>query len=621
MPEYIRALPGCADEHAKLEEMQIMVRGQAAPSEGTEAGRGDWISDLADLENLLQREPLSQWADLATQDPTASVFQSPMWCMPWYRAYREIYTPLVLAVTQEDRLVGVAPMAREIATGRLCFAGDSIADYRDVVALPAYREGTLREFLKKYHSGRFPNMLWFGPTMPESETVDMLMGMSESCGVNAIRRSHTGWRWWPSEMTAESDPLKKKSVRYKINYFRRQGTLTVKVVQTVAEWDAFKEEYYRQNSFRQLFGGRQITFQDERKRAFFDSLFSAPCAHVIGLYANGELIASHFGSIYRDVLYWGAPSFDARQKQYSPGLLLLVLTMQEATAWGLRGIDLTVGEGDLKERFSTSHVELPSVELYPAAKTYYIRKAQVAVNSGARNLAARYGGPEQWKKLKPLRAKIAFKAMRARELGVGGIARQVGSRIAGAFGERTRGLVLIATPETFRPVDPAMAADESCCFHDNQMYDLLKAPAAQGEVARLITAQAANFVESARTGRTLHTILVDDRLAGWGYSYWPKEPARLSETGGTLLEFLPQSVSLYGFFVLPEFRGKKLYQALLSHILRQRWAEGAERAYIGVLASNTPSKKAIERVGFQTYKINDVTRFLKWRRLHTRTLF
>ena len=84
----------------------------------------------------------------------------------------------------------------------------------------------------------------------------------------------------------------------------------------------------------------------------------------------------------------------------------------------------------------------------------------------------------------------------------------------------------------------------------------------------------------------------------------PSGPAQLTETPGASLEFEPGAVSLYDFHVLPEFRGRRLYQALLTDILQKRFAEGASTAYITVLASNAPSRAAIERVGFKLVRRN-----------------
>ena len=60
------------------------------------------------------------------------------------------------------------------------------------------------------------------------------------------------------------------------------------------------------------------------------------------------------------------------------------------------------------------------------------------------------------------------------------------------------------------------------------------------------------------------------------------------------------SVALYDFYSHPDFRGRGLYRATISHMLQQAFADEAiEYAYISVLADNVPSRHVIEKVGFE----------------------
>jgi GNAT superfamily N-acetyltransferase len=173
------------------------------------------------------------------------------------------------------------------------------------------------------------------------------------------------------------------------------------------------------------------------------------------------------------------------------------------------------------------------------------------------------------------------------------------------------------TPDQLRTVQPALAAGETCEVHDNRIDDLLLWNGTSPSIASLLTHCARTYARALNAGRTLHTIVVGGRLAGWGYSYLPAEPAQLTETPGATLEFESGAASLYDFQVLPEFRGRRIYQALLGDILRKRFAAGAPRAYIAVLASNAPSRIAIERVGFRLFRTNRYRRVLTRQSLST----
>jgi GNAT superfamily N-acetyltransferase len=185
------------------------------------------------------------------------------------------------------------------------------------------------------------------------------------------------------------------------------------------------------------------------------------------------------------------------------------------------------------------------------------------------------------------------------------------------IGERTRAIVFMARPEDVRQANPELKAGEKVTCHDNDIYTFLNRSRWDDSSAREIGNMVRHYADFLRTGRTIHTIQVNDRLAAWGCSWYPTEPALLTEAGGARLEFLPNSVSLHGFYTLPEFRGRKLYQALLSYVLAKRFAEGAAHAYISAGVSNIPSLRAIERVGFKAVKVFEWSRFLKWSQLRS----
>lgn len=553
----------------------------------------------------------SQWDALLAADPVGTLFQGRIWTTAWYRSYADQFEPFLVVVQQSGTLVGIVPLAVERTTRRLAFAGDNMADYRDVLATEDARQETLQALMVAYSGGQFPNVLRVGSTMPESPTQHMAPELARAAGLRVIVRAHAGWRWWSERSTPGDEPWRKKSVRYPINYFRRLGEVRADWIRTRDEWDTFKHEFYLQHSLRQIFGGRPVSFNDPRKRAMCDALFDAGIAHVTALRVGNELAAGHFGCVWDRVLYWGAPSFDIRYKQYSPGLVLVAMTMQQSKEWGLRGFDLTIGEGDLKERFSNEQVVLPMVELYPSRRSHGLAAARDAARKGLRRLT----GEERWRsKIRPLLKTADLKLEPHFELGFGHMLRMAARFLLAKLGQRATGLVLLVKPADVREVEPVLATADTCVFHDDQAYDLLKWTGGDPQVAWHITAQARAFADAQRSGRTFHTVLVNDRLAGWGFSYIPSEPAKLNETGGTLFEFLPNSASLYDFYVLPEFRGRKLYPALLAYILKKRFAEGAQQAYIAVLQSNQSSLRAIQRVGFQVIRRNRYMRLARWER-------
>ena len=569
------------------------------------------ITELRQIEESQRTGLLAAWEQLLASDPVGTLFQGPVWCLEWYRAYHERYQPCVLAVTYDDTLVGLVPLAVERATGELVFASGIMSDYRDVLALPQHKQTVIASLLRLYCAGGFSQPLRLGPTLPESNTAALVFAAgSEVPGAYAIPRSHPGWRWWPGGDT-QSEFLKKKTIRQAIKHYERQGPVRLERIDTVEAWHEFRHEFFDQHSLRQLYAGRRPSFNSGMKQSFYDSLMlnSPGAVHVVALRVADRIIAAHYGPVHDKVLYWGAPAFDIREAQRSPGLVLLALIIQDAERLGLRGIDLTIGVEEYKRRFSSSSVTLPTVEIHCGRRRYYAQELRDRVVSGAKLLVAKTKRPDAWEQAKEHLDRVGERAQRLRELGIKESCIRVARRAVAAVGERARWLTLTATPATLQPVEPVLAAGEDCSFHTDELRDLLKWDGPSAETARALVVVVRRAPVDLRKGRTLHTLLVDGHLACWGWSYWPQGPERIDVTQ-TEIEYAPNSVSLYDFHTVPEFRGRRLYQALLTHILHTRFAEGAELAYIMVRDTNVASRKAIERVGFRVVAVDEISRLL-----------
>jgi CelD/BcsL family acetyltransferase involved in cellulose biosynthesis/GNAT superfamily N-acetyltransferase len=584
-----------------------------APAVQAEAATTRCLTDLASLEAALEHGLLDDWRRIVDADPLASLYQSPGWCVSWYRAYRDAYHPYVIVVSVGGALVGLAPMAIDRETRQLIFASNTMADYRDIVALPGYRGLVIAEVLATYLRGKFPNPLQLGWCDPASDTPGIAEALCRAQRLPYTFRRHPCWRWFPP-------PPAKPSAQKFLNWYKRNGTVSFDVIDDTSTWERFRETYYRQHSLRQIQAGRQTSFDDARKAAFYEALFRSPDVrcHVTAFSLNGEMLAGHFGYVWRGVLLLGPPSIRLEDEQRSPAVILLSWIIQNAAPLGLAGFDLTIGDSDFKRRLGNQCVELTMIEIHRSRRAYYAQGARDGIVALAKACFERLAGPGTWRtKVKPAAAWLSYKRERIAEMGIVQSVRVALGAVLATIYERRDGLVYAIAAADLRPVEPALAPGDTFDVHDNQIDDLLLWNGSSPSTASLLTHCARTYARNRHAGRTLHTIVVGGRLAGWGYSYLPSEPAQLTETPGARLEFEPGAASLYDFHVLPEFRGRRIYQALLTDILRKRFAAGASRAYITVLDSNVPSRTAIERVGFQPVRRNRYRRLLTRQSLET----
>ncbi len=96
-------------------------------------------------------------------------------------------------------------------------------------------------------------------------------------------------------------------------------------------------------------------------------------------------------------------------------------------------------------------------------------------------------------------------------------------------------------------------------------------------------------------GKHCYTAFVDGQLAAYGWVSFVEE--HIGELN-LRVQLLPGEVYIWDCATSPEFRGKHLYSALLSYMIRELCAQGFCRAWIGADLDNVASQKGMGRAGF-----------------------
>jgi CelD/BcsL family acetyltransferase involved in cellulose biosynthesis len=374
-----------------------------------------WMTSLPALEEALRGDLSAGWDRLAGTDPHACFSQARPWCMAWYRSYHDRFEPRLLSVAESGSLVGLVPLAEEVATRRLTFAGERMADFRDVLALPGHRRTVLYELLRGLRAAGFRDPLPVGPTLPESPTIPILQALAgEKTRARLIVQPEPCWRLKLDDGTPPDAVLRKKSIRWPLNHYRAEGPVALERVGSIARWEAVKPVFFRHHSDRQRQAGRIVAFDDQRKQAFYDALFREdPSAYFSVLSVGPRIVAEHFGISWQGVLYAGAQAFDIGEERYSPGQVLFALLCQEITAAGFQWFDFTAGDDGFKRRFGNEQVALPAAELFIHRWPFWQRTARDWMQAEVKALVARHAGPEAVNSLRTIRD-----AVRARMRGI-----------------------------------------------------------------------------------------------------------------------------------------------------------------------------------------------------------
>ena len=526
------------------------------------------IADMPSLAAALADGLDRQWRGVIESDPLATLFQSPGWCMPWYRAYADTFDPYVIVVSCDDRVVGIVPLAVERSSRRLVFATDSTADYRDIVARPGYRRQVAAEMIRHYVEGGFPGPLQVGWLDPGSDTAALVSALCAKRRLRCTERRQPCWRWSPPA------PAKPSAQKF-LNWYKRNGEVSFDVIETDPAWETFRDQYYRQHSLRQIQAGRAKAFEDPRKLAVYDALFHSEDiqTHVTAFSVDGQMLAGHFGYVWRGVLLLGPPSIHLEHEQRSPAVILLSWIIQNAEALGLKGFDLTIGESDFKKRLGNQCVELTMIEVYGSAFSYYIEATRAAALTATKNLVTRAGGPDAWRTLvKPATAAITFERARLAEMPRAAMAAAIARAAARLIYDPAAVHTYSITADTLCGEAPASLG----AVHENVIDDLLLWNGASASAERAMTDCARNYARLRAAGHSLHTLVVDGGLAGWCYS---------SDT------------TIRDGFIMPGFHQTAAAETLVREVARRRLAAGARELRATSGAEDAMLKRALEAHG------------------------
>jgi hypothetical protein len=250
-------------------------------------------------------------------------------------------------------------------------------------------------------------------------------------------------------------------------------------------------------------------------------------------------------------------------------------------------------------------VELPTLEIYASARRYYARRLRDEAVSIAKASLVKWRGAQALERLRHLFGSIPRQGPGLRVLGA-----TAARRAKGAIVTRSKQLIFVALPEDVVDLTARVAAGDSYECRSDRVVDLLKWEHDDRRTATRIARTVKRLPELWRNGHMLHTVLVNDQLVGWGWSYLPRGRVTLLDTKSSF-EVEPNSVWLYDFSIVPRRHHRRPhYAALLARIVRERVAKGAERAYIVCTGKDRPGRATIEQAGFTLVRIDQLRRVL-----------
>jgi len=553
-------------------------------------------SNLSQLEESLHDGLLASWNSLMMADSSSTFNQSPAWCMAWYRSFSDTFSPLVIAVTNGGMLVGLVPLAVDSKSNRLTFAGDNLVDYRDVVAAEGNREVVVNELLLVSRSGMYGDPLLIGPTLQQSETIFLVIeNVSKGHGFRIVKETRQGWVVHLDDKAFVAGILKKETFRRRLNYYRRRGVVSLDRITKTEEWNQVKNIFYEHHSLRQLQAGRGMSFIDPRKMVFFDALLEqAPdMVHITMLRVSGQIVAEHYGFLWKGSLIWGAPAFDILEERNSPGQLLLGLLIDLANQSGMKAVDLTVGEDEFKKRFASECLLLPCIEVYRDKQAYFVRRLRDIAIGKAKAVAIMVGGGSVWRFAKRLMIGGGVEVLGKAKLGLSSFFDRTFSEGYWIPRLPLKELVYVAETKSVLECQPALDLPEAFEVRNSDISGVLKWHDGSGDLESTVK----GVILAQRMKQTVYGLYLRDILVGWGAVGNASELERWDKFS-TLVKSDPEARVFCNFFVRKPYQDRQLCEAAISRIIKDSSTVIGGKVYLICKPTDTVLRKAADKLRF-----------------------
>ena len=296
---------------------------------------------------------------------------------------------------------------------------------------------------------------------------------------------------------------------------------------------------------------------------------------------DDELVAAHIGVRSRNTVLVGMPAQSPRHARHSVGKILfyeLALLLEQE---GIDALDLTPG-GEYKDRFATHFDEASVLTIFFShAAAWRYRQQRRLIDAAKRRGVSTDA------------VKRALRAARhtVRHVRPANVPMQAVRRIKRATWGALE-LRLYRFPRGKPVVQPQWFRVERDRIEDLACY----VPVERWQPSFGTFLQTAS--ERLEQGEHCYTYAEDGVLAHFGWLIERQESTFLDEVNQRWT-LPPGSAVLYGFYTDPRFRGRGIYASSLARMIGDaRNIPGVGEIYISVLADNGPSRRVIEKLGF-----------------------
>ena len=297
----------------------------------------------------------NKWDDLFKNCRWVTPYQSYNYISSWYEAYSQQYTPLlVFQLSQQDKLVGLLPLAIHKHNGTFEIAGAHQTEYQAWLADTSCEDTFIQESLRtiftkfnvkkltfKYVLGRTPlrwlhSKTWSNHSVLKSKKRPLINLEGDKFSLKLI---------------------KNKTNRNRLNRLKRQGE--VKYAQ-IKDRDLFLKtlpKFEAIYDFRMLATYGVAPFSSDRsKRAFYLAMFDKKnLLHISVLHVGNQIVAFKIAIKDEKILYGSVTSFSPLFARLGPAKLHLFYLFQDLIENNFSFYDLTPGHDPWKDSIANTY--------------------------------------------------------------------------------------------------------------------------------------------------------------------------------------------------------------------------------------------------------------------------
>jgi CelD/BcsL family acetyltransferase involved in cellulose biosynthesis len=243
---------------------------------------------------------------------------------------------------------------------RLAFLGDEVSDYLDIIVAPGFERDCVRHIAQHLEDYAARINLIHLQDMPERSGTHKLLYKALKC--NSFHGEHSvssvcprvrlGETWQVTLKTFSSH--RRKHIRNRFNSLNKNYNIQFEVIDreedlpsAMNDLIALHQQKWRGIGFRGAFSEpRAVDFHRHVARLFLERGW----LQLSFLRLNGRRVAASYGFRFRNEMgdYQGGVEDSEEIKKYSPGLVLLLLCMEEANGYGIEIYDFLRGKENYK---------------------------------------------------------------------------------------------------------------------------------------------------------------------------------------------------------------------------------------------------------------------------------